>query len=86
MDRQTLQLISTAHKHIATSKISQERSNEKIARARILIERSNVRIAKNVSVGPRDRRRGPLLLPPHSFPCNTPWIFIIPQPHKLWMS
>jgi hypothetical protein len=47
MDRQTFQLISTARKQIATSKISQERSNEKMARALVLIERSNVRIAKN---------------------------------------
>jgi hypothetical protein len=47
MNRQILQLISTARKQIATSIISQQQSNQKIARTLVLIERSNVRIAKD---------------------------------------
>jgi hypothetical protein len=48
MGRQMRQLITTAHKQVASSKLAHEQSEKKIARTQILIERSNVRIAKNL--------------------------------------
>lgn len=48
MDRQIRQLISRAHKQVASSKLAYERSEKKIARPRILIEASKVPFTNRV--------------------------------------